>query len=190
MLYLGDLDDEGYGMICKECETCLTGDNPKIPPKSYCSTGLGGEVPSCLEDLTLPERLMICAISCKVQIVKLVSYGSPSSRQRFVKGNSISFVQDVDDVAKTLPDMSSLASKLKVCFVGDETCPLKVQQIRRVFTVRRAKVQDALKWLCDNNECYKMMNIGVNQEEIDDLTLLLIYYSKVFPSNHPKKIML
>jgi hypothetical protein len=71
-----------------------------------------------------------------------------------------------------LPAMSSLATDLKVCFIGDATCPANQQQIRKVLKVRREKVCTAISWLCKNHTGYiKLVEEGmvINLADIADL---------------------
>ena len=170
----------GIGTTSQVCSSCLSTLQPKrtgkksVPPvsapwNSHALLDFGGEVPTELQDLTLPERLMLCPIKCIIRVMKLVSYGNPNSRQRFVKGNSISFLQDIGEVAAVLPTKGVLSKYLKVCFAGDETCPMEIQQVKRMFVVRRQKVLLALTWLCTHNEAFKRAGIKIDQELIDSL---------------------
>jgi hypothetical protein len=71
-----------------------------------------------------------------------------------------------------LPALSSLATDLKVCFIGDATCPANQQQIRKVLKVRREKVCTAITWLCKNHTGYiKLVEEGmvINSADIADL---------------------
>jgi hypothetical protein len=68
--------------------------------------------------------------------------------------------------------MSSLATDLKVCFIGDAACPANQQQIRKVLKVRREKVCTAISWLCKNHTGYiKLVEEGmvINFADIADL---------------------
>ena len=119
-------------------------------------------MPDCLKDLTLPEQLMLSPIICKAYVVKLVSYGHPNASQRAIKGNSIAFMQDVHTVAKTLPDLESTAKYLKVCFVGDSTTPLPLQQMKKILRVRRQKVKDALEFLIKHHVGFQQAGITID----------------------------
>ena len=170
-LFLGDIDCDGKLHVCRSCCSCLQKKTPEPPKNSIFYTDLGGEVPDCLRDLTLPEQLMISPIICKSYVLKLVSYGSKESAMRGIKGNSIAFMQDVQDVIRRLPCLDSTTDYLKVCFVGDETTPLPVQQIKKLLTVRREKVKAALTWLCANNVAFKEAGITMDHTTIDSLPL-------------------
>jgi hypothetical protein len=56
-----------------------------------------------------------------------------------------------------------------VFFVGDETTPLPLQQIKKLLTVRRGKVKAALTWLCENNVAFKDAGISMDHSVIDNL---------------------
>ncbi len=81
-----------------------TGDT-RAPENSIFRTPLGGPVPECLKNMTLPEMLMISPIISKVWVYKLVAHGHPNSRQRSIKGNAISFMNDVQSVCTRLPNV-------------------------------------------------------------------------------------
>ena len=71
-----------------------------------------------------------------------------------------------------LPAISSLATDLKVCFIGDATCSANQQQIRKVLKVRREKVCTAISWLCKNHTGYiKLIEEGMVINEADIASL-------------------
>ena len=168
-LYMGDKDNSGRVFVCTTCLYSLNKKKPAPPKKSIFSLDLGGEVPSCLKNLTLPEMLLISPIICKSYVVKLVSFGSPQSAQRGIKGNSIAFMQDVEEVIKILPSVDNTAKYLKVCFIGDSSCPLPLQKIKKILKVRRQKIKDALHWLCRNHKGFIDMDITIDNNALETL---------------------
>ena len=71
-----------------------------------------------------------------------------------------------------LPAISSLATDLKVCFIGDATCSANQQQIRKVLKVRREKVCAAISWLCKNHAGYiKLIEEGMVINDADIASL-------------------
>ena len=168
-MHLRDRDEQGHVFICAGCFSCLDNETPKPPKNSIFLNDIGGDVPEVLKDLTLPERLMISPIICKAYVLKLVSYGSPQSAQRGIKGNSIAFMQDVDEVSTQLPCIDNTVKYLKVCFIGDESCPLPTQQIKKILTVRRERVKLALEWLCENHVGFKNLGIQIDKRQLAQL---------------------
>jgi hypothetical protein len=170
IIYLGDKSANGDVLICPSCMKKLNHAKKPEPPKnSIFYTPLGGDLPEELKDLTFPEQMMISPIMCKAYVIKLVSYGHPNQAQRGVKGNCIAFLQDVHHVATTLPDLEAPSKYLQVCFVGDETSPAKLRQVKKVLKVRKEKVLRALEFLCKNHAGFKKLNITIDYDKINQL---------------------
>ncbi len=69
--------------------------------------------------------------------------GDPSLAQTALKGNVITFPQNVSDIAKSLPlSTNTLPNIIKIVFVG-QTVPKK-DQPRSILTVRREIIRKAL----------------------------------------------
>ena len=80
--------------------------------------------------------------------------GDPSLAQAALKGNVITFPQNVSDIARSLPlSPYTLPEIIKIIFVC-RTFPKK-DQIRSILTVRRDIIRKALIWLNKNNILYK-----------------------------------
>ena len=176
---MGDIDENGWAFLCKACCACLSKKTPEPPKNSVYFTDLGGDVPDCLKDLTLPEQLLICPIIAKAYVLKLVSHGSPQSAQRAIKGNTIAFMQDVQGVITQLPCLNSLDEHLKVCWIGDATSPIPLQRIKKLLTVRREKIRSALEWLCINHKGFIELGITIDQNTLlqlpeDDIPMSII----------------
>ncbi|CAF1023771.1 unnamed protein product, partial [Rotaria magnacalcarata] len=89
-----------------------------------------------------------------------------ATAQSAIKGNCISFPQDVVNIAATLPlELEDLCDSLKIIFVGCRT-PER-NQLKNILTVRKKKVLNALQWLRQNNSLYR--NVIINQSIIDKL---------------------
>ncbi|CAF4456616.1 unnamed protein product [Rotaria sp. Silwood2] len=126
-----------------------------------------GDVPEQLLGLTIPEQKLIALYRHNSCIVKLhSSFHSTSTAQSALKGNCISFPQDVINISTTLPlDLNDLCDSLKIIFVGCR--PPQRNQLKNVLTVRKKKVFEALQWLRQNNPLYH--NITINQSIINKL---------------------
>ncbi|CAF1289231.1 unnamed protein product [Adineta steineri] len=151
--------------ICLDCWSSLV--KEKIPKFSVANKVWIGDVPSELQELTIPEQRLIAIYRHNSCIVKLHSaFHSVSTAQSALKGNCISFPQDIVNIAATLPlELDDLCDSLKIIFVGSHT-PAK-HQLKKILTVRKTKVSAALQWLKTNNSLYR--NVTINQSTIDKL---------------------
>ena len=151
--------------ICMECWSSLT--KEKIPKFSVANKVWVGDVPPELQGLTIPEQRLIALYRHNSCIVKLrSSFHSVSTAQSALKGNCISFPQDVVNIATTLPlELDDLCDSLKIIFVGSHTPDRN--QLKRIITVRKTKVAAALQWLKTNNSLYQ--HITINKSAIDNL---------------------
>ena len=148
--------------VCKCCLNILK--SGKLPPRAIANDLCVGKVPKELEDLTLPEQLLISVHRVKIYIFKLQAAGPATSRQSAMKGNCIAFPQDVVRICKELPPpRSELADLVKVVFVG-KTMP-STFQLKKVLKVRRIKILEALQWLKSNNRLYSDIPINMNNVE-------------------------
>ncbi|CAF1357094.1 unnamed protein product, partial [Adineta steineri] len=151
--------------ICIECWSSLT--KEKIPKFSVANKVWMGDIPKELQGLTIPEQRLIAIYRHNSCIVKLhSSFHSTATAQSAIKGNCISFPQNVVNIAATLPlELDEICDSLKIIFVG---CRIPERnQLKTVLTVRKKKVSEALRWLRQNNPLYR--NIIINQSVIDKL---------------------
>ncbi|CAF2182230.1 unnamed protein product, partial [Rotaria magnacalcarata] len=151
--------------VCTECWSSLA--KEKIPKFSATNKVWMGDIPKQLQGLTIPEQRLIALYRHNSCIVKLQSpFHSTSTAQSALKGNCISFPQDVINIATTLPlDLDDLCDSLKIIFVGSRM-PQR-GQLKHILTVRKKKIYDALQWLNQNNPLYRY--ITINQSTIDKL---------------------
>ena len=95
----------------------------------------------------------------------------PALAQSALKGNVITFPQNVSEIARSLPLSPSLLPDLiKIIFVGS-IIPSRLQ-MRSILTVRREIVRHALIWLQTNNILYTNVvidHLAVNDLPIDDI---------------------
>ncbi|CAF3340850.1 unnamed protein product, partial [Rotaria socialis] len=104
--------------VCTECWSALT--KEKIPKFSASNRVWMGDIPKQLQGLTIPEQRLIALYRHNSCIVKLQPpFHSTSTAQSALKGNCISFPQDVINIATTLPlELDDLCDSLKIIFVG------------------------------------------------------------------------
>ncbi len=154
----GIVDD---GIVC--CTDCLKMLKANKLPCCSVRNGLQlGMTPHQLQDLTIAEKLIIPCFRPSICIVKFKEIAGPGTSQKGVKGNTITFQQDVSTVTKkiqTLPhDVNTLCDNLKVVFTGSKR-PSK-KQLQNVLQIRRSKVLGALQWLKKHHVLYRDINIS------------------------------
>ena len=148
----------GQSIIC--CNTCLSSlNNNKLPKFSIANGFQIGKTPPQLTGLTLSEKLLISKCRPKMYVVKLRSTYGPQAQQRGLKGNTITFPQNVVKIAATLPaNPEILVDHLKVVFIGKDRPSREL--LKKVFTVRSEKVYNALNFLIDNNPVYSDVTLS------------------------------
>ncbi|CAF1608295.1 unnamed protein product, partial [Adineta ricciae] len=151
--------------ICQECWSYLK--KEKIPKFSPANKVWIGEVPQELQNLTIPEQRLISLYRYNSCIVKLQSsFHSMETAQSALRGNCISFPQNVVNIAESLPlTLDQLCESLKIIFIGTQL-PEKIR-VKSILTVRKKKILNALQWLRQNNPLYR--NIMINSSSIDHL---------------------
>ena len=124
--------------VCCKCYDSLS--NESIPKFAAANGVWLGAVPSELRDLTIPEEKLISLYRHNSCIIKLHSpFHSATTAQAALKGNCITFLQNLSSVATSLPlALDDLCETLKVIFVGSQ--PPKRLQLKRVLTVRKKKI--------------------------------------------------
>ncbi|CAF4098595.1 unnamed protein product, partial [Adineta steineri] len=158
-------DNECLCMLCKDCYTAYT--KAQIPKFSTANKMWIGDIPDELKDLTVVEEKLISIYRHNTCIIKLQSpYHSSSTAQSALKGNIITFPQNVPNIASTLPlDMSTLCDTIKIVFIGSHK-PSR-DQIKKILKVRKIKILNALQWLQKHNILYK--NVSINHDNVNDL---------------------
>ena len=155
----GIIDDNGIKTVnC--CTTCLQYlQKKKLPPLSIANSFQIGRTPPELSDLTLPEKLLISVNRPKIHVIKLRSSSGPGTRQRGLIGNTITFPQNIVQIAESLPASPDiLVDHLRVVFLGN-TRPTH-EALKKVLTVRRQKVFDAIAFLIANNPLYSDVTLS------------------------------
>ena len=138
--------------VCHECWLAISkGKISKFPPPNGMWIG---DVPDQLKGLTIPEQKLTFLYrhnSCT--IILHSPWHSPSTAQPTLKGNCITFTQNVSNIATSLPlSPNELAASIKIIFIGASK-PSR-HHLRNVLTVRRQRILDALNWVKTNNTLY------------------------------------
>ena len=149
---------------CNECLTALMSN--RLPALSLANGFQFGILPPEMCGLTIPEKMLISCYRTRMCVIKLKQIAGPNTSQYAIKGNSITFPQDINRVSTCLPlDMGSLPEMLKVVFIGTRK-PTR-EQLMKMFEVRKTKVAGALKFLKVHHGQYE--NIPIKQSNLDIL---------------------
>ncbi len=146
---------------CKQCLNSLEAD--KLPSLSVANGMDFGKCPPELENLTIVEKMLIGAYRTSMCVVKFKEIAGKGTEQRGLKGNCITFPQDIESIttslkAKSLPhDVDDLPEVVKVVYIGNS--PPSKKQLQNVLNVRRKKVLDALQWLKRHHKQYSSIPI-------------------------------
>jgi len=126
-----------------------------------------GDVPAVLQGLTIPEEKLISLYRHNSCVIKLYSpFHSTTTAQSAIKGNCITFLQNLPSIVRSLPlALDDLCDTLKVIFVGSR--PPERVHLRKILTVRKKKIIAALLWLKKYNVLYQ--NVEINLENIAQL---------------------
>ena len=161
--------------LCTACSRSLC--RHKLPKFALANRLYTGPVPAELEDLTMVEECMIARARAKSWIVKLQEQETDSASptaQRGLKGHSIIYPQQPDQVASVLPPaVDETLAYICVIFVGS-SAPTSawLRDKAKPLAVRRERVRKALQWLKVNNPLYRDVEISdnnLNTLPVDDV---------------------
>ncbi|CAF4247727.1 unnamed protein product, partial [Adineta steineri] len=168
ILYTSGLFQENKKNMCTLCQKCHDALSKKHIPKFSVANGMWfGDIPAVLQGLTIPEEKLISLYRHNSCIIKLQSpFHSATTSQTALKGNCITFLQNVPDIVSSLPlKLNDLYDTIKVIFVG--SLPPQRIHLRKILTVRKKNIIQALQWLKKYNILYQ--NIEINLENIAQL---------------------
>jgi hypothetical protein len=151
--------------LCQKCYGALSKEH--IPKFSVANDMWLGDVPAELQNLTIPEEKLISLYRHNSCVIKLHSpFHSTTTSQTALKGNCITFLQNIPNIVTSLPlALDDLCDTLKVIFVGAR--PPERLNLKKILTVRKKKIIDALNWLKRYNILYR--NIEINLKNIAQL---------------------
>ncbi|CAF3989282.1 unnamed protein product, partial [Adineta steineri] len=168
ILYTSGLFQQNKKDMCTLCQKCHDALSKKHIPKFSVANGMWfGDIPGESQGLTIPEEKLISLYRHNSCIIKLQSpFHSATTSQTALKGNCITFLQNVPDIVSSLPlKLNDLCDTIKVIFVG--SLPPQRIHLRKILTVRKKKIIQALQWLKKYNILYQ--NIEINLENIAQL---------------------
>lgn len=145
--------------LCQKCHEALS--KGRIPKFSAANGAWLGDIPPELQDLTIPEEKLISLYRHNSCVIKLQSpFHSSTTSQAALKGNCITFLQNVPNIVKSLPlKLDELCDTLKVIFVGSR--PPERIHLRKILTIRKKRIVQALQWLKRYNVLYQAVEINL-----------------------------
>lgn len=160
ILYNSGLYEENNTKMCTLCQKCHSAlSNERIPKFSPANDVWLGDIPHELQGLTIPEQKLISLYRHNSCVIKLQSpFHSSTTAQTALKGNCITFVQNLPNIVSSLPlTLNDLSDTLKVIFIGSR--PPQRIHLKKILTVRKNKIAQALQWLKKYNVLYRSVNI-------------------------------
>lgn len=163
--------------ICRECHSCLSKLNPKVPPLALAAGTWVGDVPEEYACLTLAERVLIGRSFVKAWLVKLSpnnGAGDGSMMMDGLVGNILCMDMPHPDIKHMVngqfghhmpQPLLILSETISVTFIGCDSCP--IPDLRGIFAVSRQHVGSALRWPKQNNTEYH--DIIINEVRLDQL---------------------
>ncbi|KAM6501257.1 hypothetical protein JOM56_004271, partial [Amanita muscaria] len=155
--------------VCVACFRQLKGN--QRPRFGLCNGLWIGNVPEALQNLSIPEQLLIALTFPRCFVFKMhprIGWVSdPSSLQRGMVGNVTSFPLNLREIVqmvegrKLRQPVGVLPALIAITFVGASQFPK--QWLKGVLRVRREKVAAALKWLLVNNVLYQQQSLDTER---------------------------
>lgn len=99
--------------ICNECHTDIN--KNRVPKFALINNLYTGKTPDCLKLLNSFEESLICRYRLSCKIFKI--YTNNNLSQTKIKGNVISFAQNVDDFLECIPNNDQL-DNIQILFIG------------------------------------------------------------------------
>ena len=168
LLHQGSIDLAGKTDICDECKRSLDAD--RVPKHALANNLWIGDIPRELQDLTLPERILIAKYYPAAYIIKLFPKKKEShswdlnQMHNGLKGNVSTYKLDPAQVAMMIegevmpPPARLLSSTIRITFIGPRGLPESTMP--GMFRVRWQRVYRALVWLKENNKIYADITIS------------------------------
>ncbi|KAE8233026.1 hypothetical protein CF326_g1939 [Tilletia indica] len=147
--------------ICTECDQGLKATPQKLPALALANDNIRGYLPPHLQDCTWLEERLCAKYLASAYIVKLYDLtapGAPEERARVMKGHACSFPLNTVSTAAKLPWAADVDSTLVSCIVIGPRKP-RANDLRNVFTVRKAKVRALLSYLKEHCKGYPQVTI-------------------------------
>ena len=170
------------GAILRVCNNCCRAVNKynAMPPFALANGLQLDEILEELQDLTIPEQMLISRLRIKCCIALKVGVGGKNTpKTHAIKGHCIAFpavsqlfllnltlsIQDTSSLYQVLPMAATdLAGLFQVVFIGDKMPGAPgVKWNFKVFNVRKWRILAALLWLIEHNPLYEGVKIDFKE---------------------------
>ncbi|KAH8650298.1 hypothetical protein BGZ60DRAFT_389297, partial [Tricladium varicosporioides] len=141
--------------ICATCSSAIT--KRAIPPLSagnFVNCLFCQDYPEALKNLNTIEEAFIARAHVVGIFLKLTSGAKRGISYRGSRGHSVAVRQDPSGLLKILP-AARLQDHTTITVSWDRGAPPSEENLARFCSVDKAKVVNALLWLCANNPVYK-----------------------------------
>jgi hypothetical protein len=145
--------------LCTTCNWAIA--KRAIPPLSagnFVNCLFCQDYPEALKDLNAVEEAFIARAHVIGIFLKLTSGAKSGISYRGSRGHSIAVRQDPSELLKILPTRR-LQDHTTITVSWDRGTPPSEENLARFCSVDKAKVLNALLWLCANNPVYKSVTI-------------------------------
>lgn len=141
--------------LCATCSPAIA--KRAIPPLSagnFVNCLFCQDYPEALKNLNTVEEAFIARAHVVGIFLKLTSGAKSGSSYRGSRGHSVAVRQDPSELLKILP-AAGLRDYTTITVSWDRGAPPSEENLARFCSVDKAKVLNALLWLCANNPVYK-----------------------------------
>jgi hypothetical protein len=145
--------------LCSNCNSAVA--KRAIPPLSagnFVNCLFCQDYPEVLKDLNTVEEAFIARAHVVGIFLKLTSGAKSGISYRGSRGHSVAVRQDPSELLKILPT-ARLQDHTAITVSWDRGTPPSEDNLARFCSVDKAKVVNALLWLCANNPVYKSVVI-------------------------------
>lgn len=145
--------------LCSMCNLAIM--KRKIPPLSagnFVNCLFCQDYPEVLKDLNTVEEAFIARAHVLGVFLKLTSGAKRGMSYRGSRGHSVAVRQDPSGLLKILPTRR-LRDHTTITVSWDRGTPPSEENLARFCSVNKARVSNALLWLCANNPVYRSVTI-------------------------------
>jgi Domain of unknown function (DUF6570) len=145
--------------LCSTCNVAIA--KQKIPPLSagnFVNCLFCQDYPEALKGLNTVEEAFVARAHVLGVFLKLTSGAKRGMSYRGSRGHSVAVRQDPSGLLKILPTRR-LRDHTTITVSWDRGTPPSEENLARFCSVNKAKVSNALLWLCANNPVYRSVTI-------------------------------
>lgn len=145
--------------LCGVCSSAITKRNiPLLSAGNFVNCLFCQDYPDVLKNLNAVEEAFIARAHVVGIFLKLTSGAKKGISYRGSRGHSVAVRQDPSELLKILPTRR-LQDHTTITVSWDRGSPPSEENLGRFCSVDKAKVLNALLWLCVNNSVYKSVVI-------------------------------